>query len=259
MSQWIINEASTVTVITNQAVDLLGFYSTASGSAFLPIDNTFTQDGERYSALHTFIASGQYTIKVVDNNKIIDDLYISVHVENRQDWTSQNNTALAEITNSVAALESQVSGLSALIVDLDTLLETVNTTTTDTNSSLTTVASDIAGRFTTVDSTLAQVQTNQSTNQSTTDAGLTQLSNQITAIDVSGGADLQPVLDELALLSGSLSNVQNAISTINLNVTAVETDVDSLGTQVNNLASAMSGLGVDPSVIADAVWRYTRG
>ena len=79
-SEWLTNEERTITVVTDANVNLSAFYAESDAAAFTPIPGTFTQSGSRYYLNYTFTAPGNYTIRVVDLNGNISDIFAVVNV-----------------------------------------------------------------------------------------------------------------------------------------------------------------------------------
>ena len=244
MSQWIINEENAITVVTDQVVDLLGFYALNGGSNWTALDATFIQaDGERWVAMHTFDTAGQYTIKVVDNNNLIQDLYVSVHVEDREAWKGEASTGIPEIQATLSTLDTQLGSLLTLVTDVQTIVSVVNSTTSSSLNTLNTLDE------TTRDLVVPPIQSD-----------IAALSALVEGINVSGDltANLEPIETDLDALAQNLATVQQAIESLATDLGDTNTEVTNLGQQITGVGSALNQLGIDPAAVAEAVWRYTR-
>ena len=77
---WNVNETKEITVITDQNVNLQAYYAASNSSTYVGLVGPFLQNGDRYYLSHSFDTIDQYTIRIVDLNGNIADLFTTVDV-----------------------------------------------------------------------------------------------------------------------------------------------------------------------------------
>ena len=146
MNIWEKGKENYITVEVNGITDLKAYYKLKRNVNYSPIPGTFTREGDNWTIPFTFNSTGIFSIKIVDNNNIMNDLYGTLLVNdtasilhngldsynNKDNWkagtvdiqaildaiSNLNNMSIQDIENSTIAKEASLQSIVTSISNI---------------------------------------------------------------------------------------------------------------------------------------------